>query len=405
MVRVRVRDFQSVEDAEIVVDGFTVVTGQNNSGKTAVMRAVQGVFTNPPGNAFVRRGADQFTVEVDFGGGDTVVWEKGAKVKPRYTVRGKAIASGRAVPDEVLSLGIRPVQAGTGTVWPQFAPQFTGQVFLLDLPGSALAEAVADVERVGQLTRALRFAESDKRSSSDALKLRKQDASNLRDEFGRFAGLDDVAEAVRDVEASAKLADEVAGELARVATLRESLRAALGGVQRLQGVASVRIPSAEEASQARALLRDVVALRVSLAAASRSVLALAGFSRVPVPPVPVEAAELTASLRDLRALQKRLREARARTVPEVAIRTALDAWRAVDVEGPLAKARKASQVLATLRGLRASLDAARERVRVEARALEVKRDEFRVASEEAATLLKGVDVCPTCGSTVGHAHG
>ena len=81
MIRVRVRNFQSIVDAEIVVDGLTVVTGQNNSGKTAVMRAVHGVFTNASGNALVRHGEDHLSVDLDFGEVKEVRWEKGPKIK------------------------------------------------------------------------------------------------------------------------------------------------------------------------------------------------------------------------------------------------------------------------------------------------------------------------------------
>ena len=133
-VRIRVRNFQSIEDAEVEVSGLTVVTGQNNSGKTALMRAVRGVFENSGGDAFVRHGTDALAVHLDFGDAD-VTWTKGPKVKPTYIVGGKTINPGRSVPDEVTSLGVAPVQAGSGEAWPQIAPQFTGQVFLLDLPG------------------------------------------------------------------------------------------------------------------------------------------------------------------------------------------------------------------------------------------------------------------------------
>ena len=34
-LKVRVRNFQSIEDATLVIDGLTVVTGTNNAGKSA----------------------------------------------------------------------------------------------------------------------------------------------------------------------------------------------------------------------------------------------------------------------------------------------------------------------------------------------------------------------------------
>ncbi len=42
MVKVRVKNFQSIREAEVEVKGLTVITGPNNSGKTAFMRAVKG---------------------------------------------------------------------------------------------------------------------------------------------------------------------------------------------------------------------------------------------------------------------------------------------------------------------------------------------------------------------------
>ena len=87
---VHVRDFQSIQDAIIIIDGFTVVTGPNNSGKSALQRAIRGVFTNPPAGSLVRHGAKYLSVTITFSDGQTVCWEKGSKVN-RYIVNGKLI--------------------------------------------------------------------------------------------------------------------------------------------------------------------------------------------------------------------------------------------------------------------------------------------------------------------------
>ena len=58
-VRIHVKNFQSIADANLVVDRFTVITGANNSGKTALIRAVQGVFANSSGDAYVRHGTER----------------------------------------------------------------------------------------------------------------------------------------------------------------------------------------------------------------------------------------------------------------------------------------------------------------------------------------------------------
>ena len=146
-MKVTVKNFQSIKEAELEVNGFTVITGANNSGKTALMRAIKGAFQNTKGTAFVRHGEDRCRVEIEFEDG-SFAWEKG-KGKPAYEIDGKVVNPGKTIPDEVSALGVRPIKAGpAGDVWPQIAPQFTGQVFLVDKHGSALAEAVAATSKL-----------------------------------------------------------------------------------------------------------------------------------------------------------------------------------------------------------------------------------------------------------------
>ena len=212
-VRVHIKNFQSIADATLTIDGFTVITGANNSGKTAVIRAVQGALSNAPGDAFVRHGADRLSVELSFDDGQSVKWEKGPKVKPTYHIGGKTLHPGRTVPEEVSALGIRPVLIGQVPVWPQIAKQFTGQVFLLDLPGSSVAEAVADVDRVGRLTQALRFADSDKRAATTDLRVRRQDVETGKREVEAYDGVEAVVDAVASIDTLVQEAREVSEPL------------------------------------------------------------------------------------------------------------------------------------------------------------------------------------------------
>lgn len=223
------------------MSGLTVVTGQNNSGKTAMVRAVRGVFENSGGDAFVRHGTDALAVHLDFGDTD-ITWTKGPKVKPTYVIGGKTINPGRAVPDEVRSLGVQPVQAGSGEVWPQIAPQFTGQMFLLDMPGSAIAEVVSDVDRVSKLTEALRYADSDKRSANADLKIRRKDRDDAQAEVQRFDGLDAAADVWATACAARDAVQAVANELDDARAVAERLAVAQARVAALEGVCRVLVP-------------------------------------------------------------------------------------------------------------------------------------------------------------------
>lgn len=201
MFTIHIKNFQSFEEAELEVHGLTVITGSNDVGKTATHRAVFGAFTNPRGTKYVRHGKPHCSVRVDFGDGRSVLWEKGEKVN-RYTLDGRVLENvGAGVPKEIESLGVVPISlTGDRKIWPQFAHQFTGSVFLLDQPGSVMAEAIADVDRVGVLNEALRLSQSDHRAAGSERKVRQADVVRLEAQEREFLGLDTMDSHVLELE-------------------------------------------------------------------------------------------------------------------------------------------------------------------------------------------------------------
>jgi exonuclease SbcC len=406
-VRILVRGFQSIEDAEVLVDRFTVVTGPNNSGKTALQRAVQGTFSNAPGDSFVRHGAERLSVEIDFGDGASVRWEKGPKVKPTYVVGGKTLHPGRAVPDEVVALGVQPIQVGAMSVWPQIAPQFTGQVFLLDMPGSAVAEAVADVERVGKLTQALRLADSDKRAATSELKVRRKDVEQVRSALGEFSGLDAVETVVASIEVTLAEAEGVSADVASADALRVSLREAETDIARHAGIREVEIPPLEAVMGAQNVGTDLVAavsLRERLQAARQGVDALVGIRDIVVPPDPTEATTLRGQLRDLCDLRVRVTAA---TGGANCARDAAVAVRSVDLSAEVtreASALQARKALAFFVDVRDRMRKAGEDVGSLNGELERTRIAAEGASSEVHVLLGNIGSCPVCGTISAGIH-
>lgn len=434
-VRIRVRNFQSIEDAEVEVSGLTVVTGQNNSGKTALMRAVRGVFENSGGDAFVRHGTDALAVHLDFGDAD-VTWTKGPKVKPTYVVGGKTINPGRSVPDEVTSLGVAPVQAGSGEAWPQIAPQFTGQMFLLDLPGSAIAEVVSDVDRVSKLTEALRYADSDKRSANADLKLRRKDRDDAQADVSRFDGLDAAGDVYATAAASLDAATTVASDLKVDTAVADRLRESGRRVAALSGVSSVSVPSPADA---RAVSSEVADARRLSGAVRKYRDAIAAIPRGVSAPDAGDATAVASDLGVVTRLRDRLRSARDTvsslpsgvSVPPTSdvttlssdvgavrgVARRLSAARATvaryegvvsTVPDPSA-ANKVGSAVTTLRTMRDRVGTSRTSVAT----LEAQLDEAVKARELAQgdldTVIREVGACPTCGSASHgdgvHGHG
>ena len=188
-MKVKVENFQSIKEAEIEIKGLTVITGENSIGKSAMARALSGVFTNTRGDSHVRNGEKYSSVFVDFGDGNKVLWEKGKGVN-RYEVNGQLIPkAGSGVPQEVQDLGVKSIEVDGKDLSPQIAKQFE-TIFLLDLPPSVLSSALSDVERIQALEQASSMARSDIRNMTSRLKIKREDLDVSRVKATAFEGYD-----------------------------------------------------------------------------------------------------------------------------------------------------------------------------------------------------------------------
>jgi DNA repair exonuclease SbcCD ATPase subunit len=359
-VKVRVKNFQSIKDTEIMIDGLTAITGTNNTGKSSLFRAILGVFQNTRGTKFVRHGADKCSVELVFDDGRSVKWEKGDKIKPTYILDGDEdhpIYPGQGVPDEVKALGFHSIQAGSREVWPQIARQLVDQVFLLDEPGSVLAEAVANVDRVGRLNRALKSSERDRRRASSELKVRLSDRIGIEEELAQYKGLDAVQEKVEEIEALARQAARMERAHTCLVALRDRLGRARSTVGALEGIEGVVIPEKGDAEEA------------------------------------------LGSLERHQALQGRLKRAREGVAR-------YDGMGEIDHEVDVSSAEKVLTTLAGLLRRKSKIEGAFSQVDALEQECIQKGRELRAAEEEVREILGDLGECPVCGTVTGeHEHG
>jgi len=407
-ITIRVQNFQSIKDATVVVDGFTVVTGANNSGKSALMRAVRAAFQNTRGTSFIRHGADKCIVDIDFGDGKTLKWEKGRGKgdKPTYVINGgKPLYPGQGVPDEVLKMGVRPITVGKDDVWPQFAPQFTGQLFLINQPGSVLAEAVSDVDKVSQLNQALRLTESDKRAASVELKIRRIDEETQTLELSRFKGLDNLVSEVSDLEAQGVQIVRIEKALASAKDLQDRLFRSQKAVDDLAGVDLVAVPPEDQSSSLVSILEDIGSmtdLETKLSRSRRAVDALSGIDHVGVPS-DTDLSSLGSLLDDLKIFQG-LKDQWTRAVrQETHWQLCLDAG---GVEGDLDSSMidRYLQALQMVEGLRDRYLSVVQKVDLEEDEIKKAEEAVAKADEELKCILDGMEDCPLCGSTLNHSH-
>jgi DNA repair exonuclease SbcCD ATPase subunit len=410
-IKVRVRNFQSIEDASIEIDGLTVVTGTNNAGKSAFFRAIRGAFTNARGYDFVRHGESHCTVDLEFDDGQTLTWKKGKGVNT-YVVNGKELPKvGHGVPPEAAVFGVEPMKAGNSELWPQIAPQITGVSFLLHESGSVVAEAVADVERVNQLSRALKDCESDRRSARSSLKVLRKKSETLNERLEGFSGLDEVLKQVEEIERRRNKVDQVAKATTNLVKLGARLTEARGVVASLDGLEDVErlLPPAENAREARRALQAATTAQTlgeRLKGARDKVSALEGLddveaklpsaSRVQYVEQFRKAIGVTVSIA-MRYERARKELESAQNAEKVLGSVALD-------DAIPSKARKVKKALDASTRLRSRLEESRTAVRDLDQKIALMEAELEKLTTSLSSVLEVFEECPTCGSGLDHIH-
>lgn len=200
MVEIEVRNFQSIEKAQFKIDGFTVVVGRSNIGKSALVRAVKAALTGAPVSSFVRhsRGCLRRTkkaksckcfasVHIKADGID-LLWEKGDAIN-RYTYNGQVYDKAERGTPDFLYPAFSPIKVGDRQDILQVADQFV-PVFLLDQTGGTIADTLSDVAKLDRINVAMRLAERDRKEAVSTRRVRERDVVALQGKLQAYDGLD-----------------------------------------------------------------------------------------------------------------------------------------------------------------------------------------------------------------------
>lgn len=202
---VEIRNFQSLKNVKLDLSKFTVIVGASSSGKSAFLRALKALATNPRTSSFVTYGKTLATVQARLGD-DTVTLEKGeGHTVYKLIKEGKPFSFaklGGLVPDQVAEALGRP---DTNV---NFADQFD-RPYLLDDTGSSVARVLGDLTNVSSIFEAVREANRRKASAASTLKTREKDIGEIRDQVKSYAGLKEKLGAVDEATSMAEEAESL----------------------------------------------------------------------------------------------------------------------------------------------------------------------------------------------------
>lgn len=401
MIEIEVQGFQSIAHSTIKVDGFTALVGRSNIGKSAFVRAVKYALTNPVGTSFVRhrRGCTkqpkkkcdcQTTVRIKTDGFD-LLWEKGDKVN-RYEFNGKSYDKPDRGTPEFLT-GMSPIKLGDKNTFLQVADQFS-PVFLLDQPGTTIAETISDVSKLDCINTATKLVEKERREVSSTKKVREADVASLVEKIAAFDTLEEKALLLKkaeatllEIEALIKKRDALAGYLATLSNIKKSL-------QSLDALS--KIPAPDDAVVVSslpkaALLHDFVA---NLARRQEQVAKLAGVEGVKSDFDESSLTHATTSVRRFEAWLSQLRVGKSflESFGKVS------ALGEIDFAPLLAVVTRASSMIPYLSKMQVLPSTIGE--------LEAKVKTLSDEEKKAQEALGAIEFCPTCSRPVkeGHSH-
>lgn len=269
-------------------DGLTVLTGENNTGKSAVISALQILCRNISGDYMVRHGQRECRITVETEEGHVLEWKRKNGVVS-YTVNGREVHRLRgSVPGDLHDLLRMPLVETEGDPFDVHFGEQKKPIFLLDESPARRATFFAsssDAIKLIEMQNRHRIQVRDARNEEGRLMA---EAGRLEQRLGALAPLDAAEERVAQAEAehAALLQGVQAVSVLRShAALMEKVRVLAEKHAAVAAAARTLLPPPEmaETEPMQRAIRQMSHLAVLLAAASETVKAAAGLE--PPPPV------------------------------------------------------------------------------------------------------------------------
>lgn len=221
---IRIKNFQSIYDAELPLQPFTVLVGASSSGKSAIVRALHLLVNNKRGSDFISHSTSTATVSAELNGHSVEIHRSTSSSKPnQYMIDGvKFTKLGGESPQEARSL-FPPSELA-------IVRQFD-QPFLLTSPGAEVARTLGSLTNVDKVFAAAREAgrrklgaSADVRATKDSLTSATEALEELEDTEALERAVEAVTEALRAYESLSSRHAAASAAVEGIHKLTESYR-------------------------------------------------------------------------------------------------------------------------------------------------------------------------------------
>ena len=261
MTKVSIKNYQSIKDVSFEINGFTVIVGKNNIGKSAIIRAIEAPLANQAGQSFIRHGEKKTTVNIIRDDID-IKWIKG--VSATYTIdkrdgSDKEVYSklNRDVPKTLIEAGFGKMVIGDKKVFPFIAPQFD-ELFLVDKPGSIVTEVLASLYGIDTLSKADDMCQKVIKSQKSTLKTRESDLKDLQEKLKIFVDFEEIKKTVASLVLKEKETVNLGSEISTLIEYEEKIKELTESLSVLRTITEIKIPNESVCEEA---IRDIQWLR------------------------------------------------------------------------------------------------------------------------------------------------
>lgn len=202
LTKVKIKNYQSLKDVTIEPGRLTVIVGDSDVGKSAIVRAIKSVLINRAGTDFITHGQQSVGVALAFDDGGAVAWQKAESATYNIIAKGEKLTftkMGTRVPQEVSDvLKMGEVVVGDEKLNVNVHDQFD-QPFLITSTASLRARLLGELSGINILYLAIQEARRREQQSKRTQSIRVSDLEQTKLRLQAFRHLPEVKQGLEAV--------------------------------------------------------------------------------------------------------------------------------------------------------------------------------------------------------------
>lgn len=257
MTEIEIKNFQSIKNLKFPIEGFTVIYGKNNSGKSAIIRAIRAALTNQTGKGFIRKGEKETEIKIKREGLN-ILWKKGTKAV--YTVNKESFQNlNRDIPKPLIDAGFERMDIGKKKVLPTIASQFN-PLFLIDEHGTTITEVLASLYNIDTLSIADELCQTSLRSHKTLLKTREKDSEALQVKLEKYKDFESTKKEVEALLEQEKKVKILESETAEISSFESDLIRLYESLKKIKLIQKIEIPEVSKHEKNFTEIQELITL-------------------------------------------------------------------------------------------------------------------------------------------------